>query len=115
MSMQFSLTEEQQSILDNADRFGREQLYPLAPKMDNEEWWPKEIMPTMGEYGFLGATISPEYGGVGMDMLSAGLIMQACGRWNHALALSLAAHDNLCANNIYHNASEYLKLSLIHI
>ena len=109
MSMQFSLTEEQQSILDNADRFGREQLYPLAPKMDNEEWWPKEIMPTMGEYGFLGATISPEYGGVGMDMLSAGLIMQACGRWNHALALSLAAHDNLCANNIYHNASEYLK------
>jgi len=31
------------------------------------------------------------------------------GRWNHALALSWIAHDNLCANNIYKNASDFLK------
>ncbi len=27
-------------------------------------------------------------------------------RWNHALALSYIAHDNLCANNIYRNGNE---------
>jgi len=109
LATQFSLNEEQRAVLENADRFGREQLYPLAQKMDDEEWWPEEIMPRMGELGFLGITIAPEYGGVGMDILSAGLIEQAFSRWNHALALSWVAHDNLCANNIYRNASEALK------
>lgn len=109
LATQFSLNEEQRAVLENADRFGREQLYPLAQKMDDEEWWPQDIMPRMGELGFLGITIAPEYGGVGMDMLSAGLIEQAFSRWNHALALSWVAHDNLCANNIFRNASEALK------
>lgn len=105
---QFNLTDEQQALLDHADRFAREQMYPLAAKMDDEEWWPDNIFPQLGELGLLGVTVSPEYGGAGMDLLSAGLILQAMSRWNHALALSWVAHDNLCANNIYKNASEYL-------
>ncbi len=44
-----------------------------------------------------------------MSMLEAGLILQGFSRWNHALALSWVAHDNLCANNIYNNGSEYLR------
>ncbi|MCH9691089.1 MAG: acyl-CoA dehydrogenase family protein [Gammaproteobacteria bacterium] len=107
-NQQFSLTSEQQSLLDHADRFAREQLYSLAAKMDTEEWWPERIMRQMGELGFLGVTVSPDYGGAGMDLLSAGLILQGFARWNHAIALSWVAHDNLCANNLYRNASAYL-------
>ena len=33
---QFALTADQQQLLDHADRIGREQLLPLAEKMDNE-------------------------------------------------------------------------------
>lgn len=44
-----------------------------------------------------------------MDLFSAGLIGQAFARWNHALALSWVAHDNLCANNLYQNGSEYIR------
>lgn len=106
---QFSLTEEQQAILEAADQFGKTELYPLAEKMDNEEWWPKGIFKKMGEMGLLGATVDPKYGGVGMDYLSAGLISQAFGRWNHAIALSWVAHDNLCVDNIYRNGSEYIR------
>lgn len=106
---QFSLTEEQTALLNHADRFAREKMYPLARKMDEEEWWPEHIMPEMGVLGFLGVTIDPKYGGAGMDMVSAGLVQQAFGRWNHALALSWVAHDNLCANNIYRNASDFIK------
>ena len=106
---QFSLTAEQQNLLDHADRFAREKMYPLAEKMDNEEWWPEDIMRQFGELGFLGVTVPEQYGGCGMSMLEAGLIMQAFSRWNHALALSWAAHDNLCANNIYNNGSEFVR------
>ncbi|WP_101756672.1 acyl-CoA dehydrogenase family protein [Oceanicoccus sp. KOV_DT_Chl] len=105
----FSLTDEQQSLLDHVDRFAREKIYPLAQKMDDEEWWPEDIFKEMGELGLLGVTVDPQYGGAGMDLVSAGLIEQAFSRWNHALALSWVAHDNLCANNIYRNGSEFIR------
>ena len=106
---QFQLNAEQQAIFSHADRFARERLYPLAEKMDAEEWWPQDVFPEMGALGMLGTTVDPKYGGAGLDMLSAGLICQAIARSNHALALSWAAHDNLCANNLAQNGSEQLR------
>ncbi len=106
---QFSLTEDQRQLLDHADRFGREQLLPLSERMDNEEWWPDELMPKLGGLGFLGVTIPEQYGGAGMNMLDAGLVLQAFSRYNHAFGLAWVAHDNLCANNIYANGSEFIR------
>jgi isovaleryl-CoA dehydrogenase len=104
--MQFALNAEQQMILDNADRFGRNELYPLARRMDDEEWWPSEIFPTIGRNGLLGITVPEQYGGAGLDLLSAGLVLQGFARWNHALGLAWVAHDNLCLNNIYRHGNE---------
>ncbi len=106
---QFSLTADQAALLGEADRFARNELYPLAEKMDNEEWWPDGIMAQLGAQGFLGATIPEKYGGAGMGLLEAGLVIQAFARWNHAFALSWGAHDNLCANNLYTNGSDQLR------
>ncbi|NKI19307.1 isovaleryl-CoA dehydrogenase [Spongiibacter sp. KMU-166] len=105
----FQLGDEHRELLDHADRIAREQLYPLAQKMDDDEWWPTEVFPQLGELGLLGVTVSPEYGGAGLDFLSCGVIAQAFGRWNHAMGLAWVVHDNLFANNIYANASEHLK------
>ena len=102
----FELDQEKQEILDLADRFGRNELYPLAERMDAEEWWPEEAFPKIGANGFFGATIPDTFGGAGMDLLSAGLVLQGFSRWNHAMALSVVAHDNLCANNIYRNGND---------
>ena len=106
---QFGLNEEQEAILEAADKFGKKELYPLAEKMDNEEWWPEGIFKKMADAGLLGLTIDPKYGGAGMSYLQAGLVCQAFGRWNHASALSWVAHDNLCLDNIYRNGSDYIK------
>lgn len=107
--LQFELTSEQREILDTADRFAKAELYPLAPRMDAEEWWPADVFPKIGATGFCGTTVSPDYGGAGVDLFTSGLILQAFARWNHALALSWVAHDNLCANNIFRNANEKLR------
>ncbi|MAV05196.1 MAG: acyl-CoA dehydrogenase [Flavobacteriaceae bacterium] len=106
---QFGLNEEQEAILEAADKFGKKELYPLAEKMDNEEWWPEGIFKKMADAGLLGLTIDPKYGGAGMSYLQAGLVCQAFGRWNHAIALSWVAHDNLCLDNLYRNGSDYIK------
>ena len=110
---QFSLTPDQQGLIDLADRFARQEMYPLASKMDDEEWWPSHIFSKFGEGGFLGVTLPSTYGGAGMSLLDAGLILQAFSRWNHALALSWVAHDNLCANNLFNNGSEFVRANYL--
>ncbi|WP_342642932.1 acyl-CoA dehydrogenase family protein [Rhodoligotrophos ferricapiens] len=105
----FDLAPEQQEILDAADRFARNELFPLSERMDNEEWWPEDIFPKIGEAGLFGITVSPDYGGSGSDLFTSGLVLQAFSRWNHALALSWVAHENLCLNNIYRNGNEFIR------
>lgn len=102
----FDLNEEQRVVLDQADRFARNELYPLSERMDAEEWWPEDAFAKIGENGFFGVTIPEEYGGAGMDLVDAGLVLQGFSRWNHAMGLAWVAHDNLCLNNIYRNGNE---------
>ena len=108
-SSAFALSAEQQEILDTADGFARDTFWPLQQKMDDEEWWPPEAMPALGRIGFLGVTAPARFGGADSDFFTAGLITQGLARWNHSLALSYVAHENLCLNNIARNASETLK------
>jgi len=105
MSAGFSLTDDQRAILEAADRYGREQLAPLARRMDDEEWWPDAEFRALGKAGYLGVTVPPELGGVGLDLFASGLVLQGFSRWNYALGLSWVAHENLCLNNILRNGS----------
>ena len=102
----YGLNAEDVMILDAADRFSREQLAPLAREMDDTETWPDGLFEMLGDNGQVGLTIPVEYGGQGMDPFQAGLVAQSHAKWNHAAGLSIGAHDNLCANNIYRNGNE---------
>ncbi len=102
----FDLTADQRLILDEADKYSRKELYPLAQRMDDEEWWPPDVFKRIGEQGYFGITVPEEFGGVGLDFFTSGLICQAISRWNYALGLSWAAHENLCLNNIYRNSND---------
>jgi isovaleryl-CoA dehydrogenase len=105
----FDLSADQRTTLDTADEYARNELYPLAPRMDAEEWWPAEAFAKLGPAGYLGLTVPEEYGGVGTDLFTSGLVLQALSRWNHAMALAWVAHENLCTNNLYRNANPLLR------
>ena len=105
-STRFALNADDEAVLEAADKFARTELAPLSRRMDDEEWWPPEAFARIGAAGFMGATVPPDYGGAGMDLFASGLVCQAFARWNPAMALSWAAHDNLCVNNIFRNANE---------
>lgn len=100
------LSPERLQILESADRYARERLAPLAPRMDAEEWWPDDEFRALGREGFLGVTAPAELGGADLDLFGSGLVLQAFARWNHAFALSWVAHENLCLNNILRNADD---------
>lgn len=102
----FDLSPAHNEILEAADRFSRNELYPLAPRMDAEEWWPEDLFRRIGNEGLLGITVPPELGGAGLDVFSSGLVVQAISRWNHAIGLSWIAHENLCLNNLLRHAND---------
>lgn len=99
------LTNDEVEVLDQADRFARAELYPLARRMDDEEWWPEQAFALLGRNGYFGITAPPSLGGAGADLFTSGLVLQAFARWNHAFALSWVAHENLCLHNILRNGS----------
>jgi isovaleryl-CoA dehydrogenase len=101
----YGFDAEQQRVFDLADAFARRELYPLAAKMDAEEWWPPQAFEKIAQVGLFGITVPEADGGLGMDLVSAGAVVQAFGRWNHALALSYVVHDNIVLDNLYRNAN----------
>ncbi|MCG8382333.1 MAG: acyl-CoA dehydrogenase family protein [Gammaproteobacteria bacterium] len=106
---QYQLSPEQEEIISQFERFGREELLPLQEKMDLEDWWPEDLFSRFAAIGGLGTTISPEYGGSGLDYFTAGLIGKTLSKYNPAAAFGWGAHENLCLNNIYRNANEAIK------
>jgi isovaleryl-CoA dehydrogenase len=107
------LSDDEQQILDQADRFAQRELYPLSRRMDDEEWWPAEAFRRIGATGYFGIPVPETYGGVGLDLFASGLVLQAFARWNAALALSWVAHENLCLYNLYRNANEEQRLRFL--
>ena len=59
------LTEDERMIRDSAHAFAQGELQPRVIKAFREEIDAPELFPMMGQMGLLGATISPEYGGIG--------------------------------------------------
>lgn len=102
----FSLPAETLEIKDQAGAFFMSELNPLLATMDETDAWPAAAWQKIADQGYLGLTIPEEYGGAGLDFLTGGAIAEELAYANHSLSIAHAAHDNLCANNIYLNGTE---------
>jgi isovaleryl-CoA dehydrogenase len=107
--MDFQLTDEQRMIKETVHKWSVNELGPLQEKIDEEDWFPPDFFHKCAEIGILGITIDEKYGGLGGDVLMQALAIEEMSRICPALAMTYGAHSNLCAHNIYKNASEYLK------
>lgn len=107
--MDVELSEAQRMIRDTARDFAKREIAPIADRVDSEDWFPRDLWPRMGELGVLGVMTPEEYGGSGADLLSGVLVNEEFAKASASVALSYAAHANLCVNNITVNANEALK------
>ena len=63
--MHFEFTEEQLMIRQAARDFAQHELKPGVIERDEHQKFPAEQVKKLGELGFLGIMVSPEYGGSG--------------------------------------------------
>ena len=63
-------------ILDSVDRFIERHIIPNAHALEAEDSYPEEIVERMKELGLFGATIAPEYGGLGLSTVTYSRIIE---------------------------------------
>ncbi|MDO5611157.1 MAG: isovaleryl-CoA dehydrogenase [Pseudomonadota bacterium] len=100
------LNEEIDALRDAVHRFAQAEIAPRAAKADEENWFPQELWPMLGEMGLLGLTIPGEYGGSEMGYLAHLVAMEEISRASGSIGLSYGAHSNLCVSNLYANGNE---------
>ena len=71
-----SVLEEERLILNSIDKFLEKDVKPFVREFESEDKYPKLIADKMAELGLFGATISPEYGGLGLSAVTYSKIVE---------------------------------------
>ena len=98
--MNFDLSEEQELLRRVVRDFAQGRIAPGASQRDEAGRFPGELIADMAGLGLLGINVSPEYGGAGLDTVSAAIIIEEIARVDGATALIVASHNSLCAGHI---------------
>jgi len=98
--VQTPATEEQRLVHQTLREFAREELRPHAAIWDREGRFPVELVPRLAGLGLLGMTVPVDYGGSGLDAVTIATAIEALAWGDGGIALSVAAHNSLCAGHI---------------
>ena len=93
--MNFELSEEHKMIRDAARDFAQTELLPGVIERDETQTFPKEQIKKLGELGFLGMMVNPEYGGAGMDAISYVLAMEEISKVDASCSVVMSVNNSL--------------------
>lgn len=93
--MNFELTEEQLAVKEAARDFAQNVLKPGVIDRDNNQRFPADEIKQLGELGFMGMMVSPEYGGSGMDTLSYVLAMEEISKVDASTSVCMSVNNSL--------------------
>ncbi|WP_018000651.1 acyl-CoA dehydrogenase family protein [Paracoccus sp. N5] len=87
--MEFSYTEDQASIASALEGFAANALLSGYMARDREGGFPQAAWQQMGEMGLFGLRIPQEYGGQGLDCVTAGIAIEAIARGDFNLCYGI--------------------------
>ncbi|KAK3298380.1 acyl-CoA dehydrogenase/oxidase [Chaetomium fimeti] len=83
----------------------RELTEEVASATDKNNSFPADMWGKLGEAGFLGITADEDVGGLAMGYQAHCVVMEELSRASGSIALSYAAHSQLCVNQLQLNGS----------
>jgi alkylation response protein AidB-like acyl-CoA dehydrogenase len=107
--MDFDLNAEQRMWKQSVHDFVEKEVRPKAKEVDEKAEFNWEATRKMGPLGLLGLNIPEEYGGAGVDAVSAAIAIEELGWACGSTALAIAAHNGLGTTPLVLFGGEELK------
>ena len=93
--MTFELSEEQKAVRDAARAFANSQLLPDIIERDSSGRFPVEQVKMMGNLGFMGMMVSPEFQGGGMDTICYVLAIEEISKIDASAGVIMSVNNSL--------------------
>jgi alkylation response protein AidB-like acyl-CoA dehydrogenase len=107
--MHFELSEEHLAVQQAARDFAQTELLPGVIERDTKQEFPTEQIKKMGELGFMGMMVSPQYGGGGMDAISYVLAMEEISKIDASASVCMSVNNSLVCWGIEEYGNEAQK------
>lgn len=104
-----TLTTEESQIWQTAKDFVKKEFLPFVQKHHRDETFPLDLIPRLGELGFLGSPLPEKYGCANVNSRSYGLIMQELERGDSGLRSFASVQGALVMYPIWRYGSEEQK------
>ena len=102
--------DEQHTLIRESVRdFAEREIKPIAKELDDKQQFSVELTKKMGEMGFFGMLVSPDYGGQGLDYLSYIITVEELARIDSSQAATVAAGNSLGIDPINYFGNEEQK------
>jgi alkylation response protein AidB-like acyl-CoA dehydrogenase len=96
----FRLTPDQELLRQSVREFAERAIRPHVREWDEAQRFPSSLLQDLAALGLMGIQIPEEYGGSGLTTVEYCICLEELGRVDPSVALSVAAHNGLCAAHI---------------
>ena len=104
--MSIKLTDEQLMIQTMVRDFAREVIAPTAAERDKTKEFPGDNLKQLGELGFMGMMVPPEYNGSGADTISYVLALSEVAYSCASTAVVMSVHNSIVCESILRYGTE---------
>ncbi len=107
------LTEEHKLIRDSAREWVKRDVSPIIEEYCQKAEFPHQIVKGLAEIGAFGSYIPEKYGGMGLDQMSYGLIMQELERGDSGVRSTASVQTSLVMYPIYKYGNEEQRMKYL--
>lgn len=111
--MNFELSEEQEMIRKAARDFANYECKPGVIERDDHQQFPYEQIKKLGELGFMGMMIDPQYGGSGLDTVSYAIAMEEISKVDASVSVIMSVNNSLVCYGLQEFGTEEQKLKYL--
>jgi len=98
--MDLRLTDEQELLRRSIREFAETEIRPHVMEWDEQQLFPKELIPKLAALGLMGIQFPEEFGGAAMSSVDYCIAIEELARVDPSVCLSVAAHNGLGAAHI---------------
>ncbi len=93
--MNFDFNENQTMFRDMVRDFAKQEIAPIAQQMDEDGTMPDELITKMAANGFFGLSFPEQYGGLGVDTVTYGLVIEELAKASAGVCVMLTVHNSV--------------------